>query len=208
MDVLFSLLSGSVAGLLLAAPLGAIGILLIQEGVTRGLRQGLPSAAGVATVDVLYCAVAVAAGALAGPIVGDWTPWPQIVGGSAVIVVGVIGLVKSRRGSEPVIDQTTGRARAPLQRYVVFVGLTALNPATLVYFAAIVSGLDQFTQSLSTSWAFVMGVGIASFGWQALLVAIGAALRRRTGPSFRGWTTVIGNGLVVALGITLLAQAR
>lgn len=207
MDILSSLLSGSVAGLFLAAPLGAIGVLLVSEGVTRGLRRGIPGAAAVATVDVLYCTAAVTAGSLAGPIVGSWTPWPQIIGGAAVVAVGVFGLVKSRRAKQPGIDQTPGFPGASsLQRYVIFLGLTAVNPATLVYFAAIMTSLDQVTVSLSTSIAFVVGAGVASFGWQSLLVTVGAALRRSTGPSFQRWTTAIGNGLVIVLGVALIAH--
>lgn len=208
MDILAALLSGSVAGLVLAAPLGAIGVLLVREGVTRGLRRGLPGAAAVASVDVLYCTAAVAAGSLAGPIIGNLTPWPQIIGGFAVIAVGVFGLVKSRRPKEPGIDQRTARSGpSSLRRYLVFVGLTALNPATLVYFAAIMTGLDQVTVSPSTSVAFIIGVGVASFGWQSLLVAAGAILRRSAGPSFQWWTTAIGNGLVIVLGVALIAHA-
>ena len=53
MDFSVALLAGMVAGLALAAPLGAIGVLLLQEGVIRGLRRGLPGAAAVATLDIL-----------------------------------------------------------------------------------------------------------------------------------------------------------
>ena len=207
MDLLLSLLAGSLAGLAVAAPLGAIGILLLQEGMTRGLRGGLPAAAAVATVDVAYCTVAVAAGSLAGPIVRSWTPWPQILGGLAVIALGAHGLLSTRRARTPEASQATGRFSPSGRRFLLFVGLTALNPATLVYFAAIVTGLDPFTDSGGTAAAFTAGVGVASFAWQGLLVALGAGLQRRTGPRFRMWTAVAGHGLVVILGVALLAQA-
>ncbi|MFB2581350.1 LysE family transporter [Herbiconiux sp. P15] len=205
MDVPLSLLSGLVAGLALAAPLGAIGVLLIQEGLTRGLRRGMPGAAAVATVDILYCIAAVTAGALAGPVVNGWAPWPQIVGGAALVAMGVLGLVRSRRrrGSQGA-DAPITRSGTSLRRFALFIGLTALNPATLVYFAALLTGLESVTGSPSTAVAFVMGVGVASFAWQALLVALGAGLGRKVGPSFRGWTSVIGNGLVVVLGAALI----
>lgn len=207
MDALFALLSGSVAGLALAAPLGAIGILLLQEGATRGLRRGLPAAAAVATVDVLYCTIAVAAGSLAGPIVESWTPWPQIVGGFAVVALGAHGLLKKRRASTPEVGQASARSSTWGQRYLLFLGLTALNPATLVYFAAILTGLNQFTNSPSTATAFAIGVAVASFAWQGLLVALGAGLQRTAGPSFRKRMAIAGNGLIVVLGIALIIQA-
>jgi arginine exporter protein ArgO len=207
MDLFFSVFSGSVAGLALAAPLGAIGILLLQEGITRGLRRGIPAAAAVTTVDVLYCTIAVAAGSLAGPIVNSWTPWPQILGGFAVIALGVHGLLKIRRVRMPEVGRASRRSSTSGHRYLLFLGLTALNPATLVYFAAIVTGLNQFTDSPPTAVAFTAGVGVASFAWQCLLVALGAGLRRKTGPSFRKWTAFGGNGLVVVLGVAFIFHA-
>ncbi|MFB2584556.1 LysE family transporter [Herbiconiux liukaitaii] len=204
MDVPLSLLSGLVAGLALAAPLGAIGVLLIQEGLTRGLRRGMPGAAAVATVDILYCIAAVTAGALAGPVVNGWAPWPQIVGGAALVAMGVLGLERSRRRDSRGADAPITRSGTSLRRFALFIGLTALNPATLVYFAALLTGLESVTGSPSTAVAFVTGVGVASFAWQALLVALGAGLGRKAGPSFRGWTSVIGNGLVVILGAVLI----
>ncbi|WP_290802307.1 LysE family transporter [Herbiconiux sp.] len=205
MDISFFFLSGAAAGLALAVPLGAIGVLLVHEGVSRGLRRGIPGAAAVATVDILYCAAAVGAGALAGPVVSGWTPWPQIVGGSALIAIGVRGLVGVRRTPAAVGGMVT-QPGGSLRRYALFLGLTAINPATLLYFTAILTALGQVSQAPATAIAFIAGVGIASFGWQALLVALGAGLRHRMRPSFQRATAALGNGLVVALGVALVLQ--
>lgn len=213
MSVIPSLLAGLIAGLALAAPLGAIGVLLIQEGVTRGWRRGLASAAAVATVDILYCVAAVvagtaAAGALASTVAASWAPWPQIIGGVALIAIGVHGLARSgRRVAAGESPQHASGGDSGGRRYALFLGLTALNPATLVFFAAILTGLGSVTESAATAGAFVVGVGVASFGWQTLLVALGAGLRHTTGHAFRRWTAVVGNSVVVILGALLLVRA-
>lgn len=208
MPVFASLVSGLLAGLALAAPLGAIGVLLVQEGIARGWRRGLAAAAAVATVDVLYCIATVTAGVVAVTLITSWAPWPQIIGGLALVAIGVRGLVTSRRLS--------GSGELPLQasstepgarRYALFLGLTAFNPATLVYFAAILTGLGPIATSTATAAAFVGGVGMASFAWQALLVALGAGLLHTTGPTFRRWTSIIGNGAVIVLGLILVLQS-
>ncbi len=206
MDVLSSLLSGVLAGLALAVPLGAIGVLLIQEGITRGLRRGLPGAAAVATVDILYCTASVAVGTLVGPIVGAWAPWPQIIGGSALVAIGLHGLLRSRR-TGPGVDPALSHSGTSRRRYALFLGLTALNPATLVYFSAVLTGLGRIAESPLSAIAFITGVGVASLAWQALLVALGAGLRHTTGHRFQSWTSALGNGLVALLGAVLLAQA-
>lgn len=208
MDIPLALLSGIVAGLALAVPLGAIGVLLIQEGVTRGLRHGLPAATAVATVDILYCAVTVAAGSVASPIVGGWDPWPRIIGGSALIALGGHGLLTSWRSTMGEIDeQTEDSTSSPRRRFALFCGVTAINPATLVYFVALLPSFDQIAPSPAARVALVAGVGIASFGWQASLVTLGSYLRSMTGPSFRTRTAAIGNGVVAILGIILIVTA-
>lgn len=236
MDHLLStVLSGLLVGLALAAPLGAIGVLLVQEGVTRGLRGGVPAAAAVALVDVTYCSIALLAGAVAGPLVTSWGRWPQTVGGAVLIALAVHGLVAARRSRErpprePVPSAGSARTRvvflrtcvahvrAPVaffrtltgpsrSRFALFVALTALNPATLLYFVAVVPGLDQVASTATARAVFVVGVGVASFGWQVLLVTLGALLRRTTAPGFGGWTVVVGNGVVACLGLVLVAGA-
>lgn len=57
-----ALAAGLVAGLAVALPLGAVGVLLLQEGMTRGHRSALLGAAAVAAVDLVYAIAAVLAG--------------------------------------------------------------------------------------------------------------------------------------------------
>lgn len=207
MELPLVLLTGVIAGLAVAAPLGAIGVLLVQEGLTRGLRRGLPAAGAVATVDTLYCVAAVIAGSILGPVITAAAPWPQILGGTTLLALGAHGLRNSWRSTAPGVANSVMPTARTKGRYALFLGLTAINPATLLYFAAILPGLNEAASSTPARIVFVVGVAVASFSWQALLVALGAGLRRKTGPSFQSWTRVIGNGTVAILGVALIAQA-
>ena len=51
---------------------------------------------------------------------------------------------------------------------------------------------------------FVAGVAIASVSWQALLAAIGAVARSRLTPRFMGISILVGNAIVVLLGLQIL----
>src|SRR4051794_41928451 len=62
-DVTAAFGAGALAGLGVALPLGAIGVLLLQEGITGGWRPAFAAGTGVALVDGAYAALAVAAGA-------------------------------------------------------------------------------------------------------------------------------------------------
>ncbi len=219
-----ALAGGIVAGLAVAMPLGAIGVLLVQEGALRGVRRALPSAAAVAAVDALYCALATLLGGAVGPRVAAWGAWPGLAGGAALLVVAGVGLrrgLAARPGpaasDEAVGGCVGGRARRAVpgggraaggwRRVVLVAGLTAVNPATLACFAALVTGLAALTSRPATAVAFVGGVGLASFGWQALLVVVGGLLGGRTGPHTRRATTVAGNAVVAALGVLTLLRA-
>lgn len=212
MDALAALGSGLLAGIGLAAPLGAIGVLLLQEGVARGFRSGAPGAVAVAVVDTLYCSAAILLGALAAPVITGWGGWPGIVGGVALIVIAAIGLRRSLGwgssigSQEPSLSLPSRVLPSGRQRFALFLGLTAINPATLVYFTAITVGLASLVSSATTAALFVAGVGCASLSWQLALVAAGALLSGRMTPRARRATSLVGNVVVAGLGLGMLLR--
>jgi len=203
MGPLPALLAGLLAGLGIAVPLGAIAVLLVNEGVTRGFRAGWPGALAVGMVDTLYCTAAVTLGAVAAPAITAWGRWPALGGGAVLIAIAALGLWRSRAGLA-VVDATEPPAGTGWHRFALFLGLTAINPATLVYFAAITVGLSDLLRSPLAAGMFVAGVGTASISWQLLVVAGGALLRGRLTPRARRVTAVVGNCIVAALGATML----
>jgi len=53
---------------------------------------------------------------------------------------------------------------------------------------------------------FIVGVFIASLGWHAVLALLSGSLHGRLGPRTRAILTVAANGVVVAIGLRILAQ--
>ncbi|MCR1783375.1 LysE family transporter [Nocardioides carbamazepini] len=196
--------SGVLAGLALAVPLGAIGVLLLREGSRYGTRRALPAALAVATVDVLYCALAVLLGAAAAPVVSRLEPWPAIVGGLLLVAIGTQGLARVRRVASEGPVEDLGRG---VGRFARFFMLTLINPATLVYFTAIIAGLGALTAGPATAAVFVAGVGLSSLAWQALLIAAGGILHGRSSPRGHLVTHVAGSAVVGILGIALIVNA-
>lgn len=196
---------GIAAGLGVAAPLGAIGVLLLREGLERGWRRALPAAAGVAGVDVAYCATAILVGTVAAPTVQELGAWPDVVGAIVLLVVAAVGIARGlRRSPEPaqLSRQPLGRSR-----FALFVGLTAINPATLVYFAAVAMTLTQSLRAV-TAVAVVVGVGLSSSLWQLLLVLAGAFFGSRANAGTRRTTVLAGNVAVAAFGAVMLVHAN
>jgi arginine exporter protein ArgO len=94
------------------------------------------------------------------------------------------------------LDTTTaGRA------YLGVLGLTLLNPATIVYFAALVMGRGGTGGGV---W-FVVGAFVASASWQ-LLIAGGGALvgRLLTGDRGRLITAMVSSGVIAVLAVGLV----
>lgn len=206
MNALTALAAGILAGLGIAVPLGAIAVLLVSEGVNRGFRRGAPGALAVGLVDTLYCMAAVTVGALAAPVVTSWGRWPALVGGCALVTLAVLGTWRSltRPQAGDAADAPTGTG---WHRFALFLGLTAINPATLIYFGAITVGMAELFRSPLSAALFVVGVGTASVSWQLLVVAGGALLRGRLTERARRITALLGNVIVAGLGTAMLIAA-
>lgn len=198
MDMIAAFAGGLLAGIGVAAPLGAIGILLLREGLANGFKEAAPAAAAVALLDTGYCALAVIVGAAAAPVVDSWGAVPVLLGGLALTALGGEGLYKTFAGGPPVHHEPPPAARG--RRFLIFAGLTAVNPATLVYFAALTAGLGGALGSPAAAAAFVLGVAAASLSWQLGLVLAGHAFRGRVSVRAQRLLNVAGHSLVLALG--------
>ncbi|WHU49175.1 LysE family transporter [Gordonia sp. L191] len=189
---------GLLAGLGVAMPLGAIGILLIHEGVSAGIRHGLPAAVGVASVDGLYALASVVVGNIVAPEVRRLGALPEVLGGVVLIVIAVVGI---RRRSPTATTALPNRRTRTGRRFLVFFGLTAINPATFVYFSAVTVSIGPLPPVARI--AFVVGVIAASLSWQSGLVTVGALLGSRVGSRVRRGLTIMGYVVVGVLGAVL-----
>lgn len=208
-----ALLAGLLAGYGIALPVGAIGSYLVSLTARTSLRLGASAALGVATADGLYALAAAAGGsALAGvitPVAGPLR-WASAVVLVTLAVVGAAGALRKHREGRPP-GEARGGATTPARAFAGLLGLTLLNPATVVYFAALVAG-DHATVAAgpATAAVFVAAAFAASASWQLLLVCGGAALGRvLTGRRGRLVTALVSSAVIAALAVHLVsAQER
>lgn len=100
-----------------------------------------------------------------------------------------------------------GALRSPARAYAGLLGLTLLNPATVVYFAALVLG-ERAPDGGSAAAVFVAAAFVASASWQLVLAGGGAALGRvLTSPAGRLGTAVASSAVVGALALAVLVGA-
>lgn len=198
-------IAGALAGYAIAIPVGAIAVLIIHTGLTQGVRSGLAAGAGAATADLIYASVAALAGLWVSTIIGPFEDPLQVLGGAILIAFGIRGLWTLRSARETVDPQAAlAEARRPHHRtYLALLGLTLLNPATIVYFSALIVGLP-FLGDAGERLAFAAAAGAASLSWQWLLAIFGAALGRGGGHRVRRISAAAGNGAIVVMGVLIM----
>ena len=89
-------LAGVIAGAAVALPLGAIGVLLVQEAIVTGWRTAAAGASGVAIVDLAYATVAVLAGNSVSSRLTGHQRAVQLIGAGLLTAVAVRGLLGVR----------------------------------------------------------------------------------------------------------------
>ncbi|MER7824578.1 hypothetical protein ABTX85_18665 [Streptomyces sp. NPDC096097] len=94
-------------------------------------------------------------------------------------------------------------AGRPAKAFVRYVGLTALNPTTALYFAALTTAQGAALGTGSAGAAFLLGVGAASLLWQQALVTLGSLAGTRVPAGARVWTFRLGYGLVAAYALKI-----
>lgn len=207
-ELLGALGAGAIAGLGVAIPLGPVGILILETGLRRGWRHGAAAGLGAATVDGLYAAISVVAGSAVAAVIAPIAGPIRVVSAGVLVVIAVRGLLALRRrpGSAGSGETPAAEDLGPSLRrtWVSIVGLTAVNPLTVVYFSALVLGLPALGSSPAARAAFTLGCLVASGAWQLLLATIGAAFHRRLSERARTATGLAGDLLVLALAANIL----
>jgi threonine/homoserine/homoserine lactone efflux protein len=199
-DVTTAFGAGALAGLGVALPLGAIGVLIVQEGISGGWRPAAAAGLGVGLVDGAYATVAVAAGAAVTRALVGRERAVQLLGAVVLVAVAARGLARLRHPQDPGPPVPHTRV---LRR---FVALTAVNPMTAVYFVVLTAGLGSVVSGPAASTAFALGVLLASCAWQLTLAGAaalaGARLPRRLrlATSLAGYLLVAGYAVRLALG--------
>ncbi|MFD6666923.1 LysE family transporter [Micromonospora chalcea] len=197
-------LAGLVAGYGVAIPVGAIAILILGLSARTSFRVGAAAALGVATADGLYAAVAALGGAAVASGLAPFAGPLRLI--AAGVLLGLAGLTAWRALRPPATTQqpsARGGLDTPVRAFAAFLALTLLNPATVVYFVALVLGRGDVLGSAPVrAAAFTAGVFLASASWQLLIAGGGSLIGRAlTGPRGRRVTALLSSVIIAALAV-------
>ncbi|MEW1913507.1 LysE family transporter [Kitasatospora sp. NPDC085895] len=194
--------AGAAAGLGVAMPLGAVGVLLLQEG-GRGLRQGAAAATAVALVDFVYAAVAVLVGPRLVGLIGGGEAWVRAVAAAVLAAIAVRGLLSLRGGGAPGAPAAAAEPGPARRSFARFALLTLVNPTTALYFTALTAARGAAAAGATVAVVFAVAVFAASLVWQQLLAAAGAFAGTRLTVRTRRVTYALGYGLVLCFAVRL-----
>ncbi|MER6319362.1 LysE family transporter [Streptomyces sp. NPDC001581] len=212
-------LAGAVAGLGVAMPMGAMSVLLLQEAM-RHRRTAMAAAAGIALVDLGYAALATAVGPWVASHVSPIEAWVRLTSAAILLTIAAHGLTRAGATPAPPAFEARGPGRSPgngaapgpetrtgtrpaATAFARYIGLTALNPTTALYFAALTTAQGATLDTGPAGAAFLLGVGAASLLWQQTLVVLGSLAGTRISATARVWTFRLGYGLVAAYALKI-----
>ncbi|MFI8091163.1 LysE family transporter [Streptomyces sp. NPDC086080] len=202
-----ALLAGLLAGYGIAIPVGAVGTYLVSLTARTSARTGVCAALGVATADGLYALAATLGGsALAAALrpVLDPLRWVCVLVLLALAAWGTVTAVRRYRGHR-LATRAEDAPPSPARAYAALLGITLLNPTTVIYFTALVLGSRSGeTAGVPERTVFVVAAFAASASWQLLLAGGGALLGRAlTGRRGRLLTALAAGGVMTALALRM-----
>jgi len=173
------LLKGIAVGIVIAVPVGPVGVMCVRRTIFEGKRAGFISGLGAATADALFGCIA----AFGLTFVSDWLigyhQWLRVAGGCYLLYVGGSALIvrrESKHSSEPDEPDAEGLLRNFLSTFA----LTLTNPITILAFLGIFSalGLSGADATFSRAAILVLGVWLGSLlWWLALTFGLGSLFR-------------------------------
>lgn len=201
---------GLALGLAVAAPVGPMSLLCMRQTLARGFPAGVASGLGIATADGVYGAIA-AFGlvAITDVLVGQ-QPWLRLVGGLAMLWVG-IGALRTRP-AEAVADGVTTTGGGLGHSYAGTFALTMMNPSTILSFAALFAGLGLGGGSPAgdatgglVPLLVVLGVFLGSAGWWLAVTGGISLARTRIGPRVQRAINAAAGLVLIGFGLAALA---
>lgn len=207
-----ALVAGLLAGYGIAMPVGAVATYLVSLTARTSLRIGACAALGVATADGLYALVAALGGSALAAVLQPILLPLRLASGLVLAALAIRGAViafRQYRGRRLAARSGEDPPR-PARAYLALLGITLLNPTTVIYFAALVLGsrTAEAVRPLEQG-VFVLAAFAASASWQLLLAGGGALLGRTlTGRRGRLVTALASSVVITALAVRMLMGPR
>lgn len=206
----YNFINGLIFGIVIAAPVGPVGVLCVQRTLSEGRLHGLLSGLGAAIGDSLYGAVAAFGVSAIAVWVADHQATLRTIGGIVLLLLAAkTVLVESRRPvAAPAADKV--HTESLLQDFISTFLLAVTNPITLLTFAGLFAtlGSTRAGHSVDTAAVLVAGVFIGSALWWFALSSTANLARPLLDGSYQAWISRISAAILVGFGVYALITAQ
>jgi threonine/homoserine/homoserine lactone efflux protein len=194
-------IKGIVAGFIIAAPVGPVGILCVQRTLAKGMPVGLTAGFGGAVADTIFGAVA----AFGLTFIADFLlrneTWMRLGGGVLLLALGLHGCFKqvSVAAAPPSVR---GAAGDGVSAFI----LTITNPITMLTFSPVFLAVGAVVpqDDRPAAWSLILGVFAGSCLWWLMLCALAEVFRRKLNSARMLIIHRISAGMILFFGVVVL----
>jgi len=198
-------LAGIGIGVLMAAPIGPVNVLVIQRTVARGFWGGLAAGLGAVVGDGLLAAIAAFSVTAISDAMYSNAGWIKLVGGFLLVAFGVALLFTRPALTIPVGQKSHLLEHTGIIPQTFF--LTVTNPGAILGMAAMIGGLGSLIGGLNTyleALLLVLAVMGGSLVWWLGLSELIATIRHKLTEGRLKLINRIAGTVLIAFGLILL----
>lgn len=191
-------LKGLIAGLVVCAPVGPIGLLCVRRTLMDGRMAGLVSVLGASTADGLFCLIAgLGVTYIANLLMNEQTAF-TLLGGIILVALG-FKLFFTEPGQKTPEVSEKGLLHAYVSSFLVMLA----NPMLIFVFSAAFTalGVHGWKGDYLSTAILVAGVFLGSALWAPLLVATVSLFRPQFGPRQQMLLNRVSGVIIFGFGV-------
>ncbi len=187
----------------MATPVGPLAVLVIKRSLTKGYKEGLATALGIALADGIYALFAALGLTAVSNFMLSRKEYLFMGGGLLLILLGIRALKHP-----PILapEQLAPKRIGPTIIQTLLLTLT--NPLTLLTFlAAFTAAGFEAGEELSQALLMCLGVFLGSTSWFMTISLIAGSLRKHVTPYILNLINTISGSVLVLFGSAFLIDA-
>jgi threonine/homoserine/homoserine lactone efflux protein len=198
-------IKGFMIGLVVAAPLGPIGIICLQRTLSKGYLAGLFSGLGISTADAIYGALAVFGVTAISSFLISQELWLRVIGGIVICGLGI--RIYRQAGYQKIAAPSNNKSC--FGAYFSALVFTLMNPALIISFTAIFAswGIVYTRSNYFSALLLIVGVFSGSAIWWVFLSGLASRLKTQFTNTLIQKINHISGELIAGFGLLMVGSA-
>lgn len=204
---LITFIGGLIVGAMASIPPGPTAILCIQRNLSRGIRSGVVTGAGIAFCETVYASLAFFSLSLVTGFIEDNMLIIKGVAGAFIAIFGINIFLKKVS-----TQLRRNRAEGDTANWKDFASgflLCAANPTYILVHVGLIAtvkslGLYDTSEGPLSNASMIIGIFAGSLGWWVVVSLLMKLIRKRFRPRHMFWINRISGIVITLIGLSLL----